>query len=198
VTHAGERLRLARIEKEMTLREVEEMTGLSKDTISRVERGLREPLPLTVAKLARAYGHAAEDFLEGLSTPKVQAPPSPGPEPQRAAEGRGRRAEVESFITEAEEVLDDPDLVRDVCLGMLENGGIFFARVRQERFTADPRISKRGHTWREFNDLAVAEQSMERFLKKAQMVYRNKFGKPDQETEKMLKALPGGLDEEAG
>jgi transcriptional regulator with XRE-family HTH domain len=56
----------------MTLRQAEEETGLSKDTISRLERGLRTPQPLTVGKLAEAYGHPIEEFLEN---PKVQAPP---------------------------------------------------------------------------------------------------------------------------
>jgi transcriptional regulator with XRE-family HTH domain len=55
----------------MTLRQAEEETGLSKDTISRLERGLRTPQPLTAAKLAEAYGRSIEEFLEA---PKAQAP----------------------------------------------------------------------------------------------------------------------------
>jgi transcriptional regulator with XRE-family HTH domain len=55
----------------MTLRQAEEETGLSKDTISRIERGLRNPQPLTTGKLAEAYGHSIEEFLEA---PKVQSP----------------------------------------------------------------------------------------------------------------------------
>jgi transcriptional regulator with XRE-family HTH domain len=56
----------------MTLRQAEEETGLSKDTISRLERGLRTPQPLTAAKLAEAYGRSIEEFLE---SPKAPAPP---------------------------------------------------------------------------------------------------------------------------
>jgi transcriptional regulator with XRE-family HTH domain len=68
VTQIGNRLRLARAQAGMTLRRAEEETGLSKDTISRIERGLRAPQPLTAAKLAEAYGHSIEEFLEA---PKV-------------------------------------------------------------------------------------------------------------------------------
>jgi transcriptional regulator with XRE-family HTH domain len=72
----GQKLRLARIQAEMTLRETEEETGLSKDTISRIERGIRSPQPLTVAKLAKAYGRSAEEFF-----PKAEAPaPNPSHE----------------------------------------------------------------------------------------------------------------------
>jgi transcriptional regulator with XRE-family HTH domain len=71
VAHIGVRLRLARIQSEKTLREVEAETGVSKDTISRVERGLRNPHPLTVAKLARSYGRLAEDLLEDTPVPKA-------------------------------------------------------------------------------------------------------------------------------
>jgi transcriptional regulator with XRE-family HTH domain len=65
-------MRMARIEVEKTLRQTEEETGVTKDTISRIERGLREPHPLTIAKLAKAYGRPTEELL----VPKESAPPS--------------------------------------------------------------------------------------------------------------------------
>jgi transcriptional regulator with XRE-family HTH domain len=59
----GERLRLARIEANLTMREAAERAGVNKDSISRIERGVRPPNALTVGKLARAYGRTAEEFL---------------------------------------------------------------------------------------------------------------------------------------
>lgn len=69
VAQTGSRFRLARVQAGMTLRQAEEETGLSKDTISRIERGLRNPQPLTAAKLAEAYGHSVEEFLEAPKHP---------------------------------------------------------------------------------------------------------------------------------
>lgn len=77
MTQVGNRLRLARVQAGMTLRQAEEETGLSKDTISRIERGLRAPQPLTAAKLAEAYGRSIQEFLE--------APKAPAPQPERSA-----------------------------------------------------------------------------------------------------------------
>lgn len=60
----GERLRLARVEAGLTMRKAETVSGVNKDTISRIEKGRkRGPNPLTVAKLARAYGRKPEEFL---------------------------------------------------------------------------------------------------------------------------------------
>jgi transcriptional regulator with XRE-family HTH domain len=47
----------------MTLRDAEEATGLSKDTISRIERG-RKPQQATIDKLAKAYGRSPDEFIE--------------------------------------------------------------------------------------------------------------------------------------
>ncbi len=74
----GERLRLARMEARLTLRQAEAQSGVNKDTISRSERGLHKPHPLTIARLAEAYGHPADEFLEvppETTSPKVEAPP---------------------------------------------------------------------------------------------------------------------------
>ncbi len=51
-----ERLRILRAERRMTLRELEEASGVSKDAISEIERGLRQPRISTVLNLAEGLG----------------------------------------------------------------------------------------------------------------------------------------------
>ena len=48
----------------MTLREAEQLTSVDKDTLSKIERGLRHPYDVTLSKLARGYGVPVEDLLE--------------------------------------------------------------------------------------------------------------------------------------
>jgi transcriptional regulator with XRE-family HTH domain len=48
----------------LTLREAEQMTGVDKDTLSKIERGLRHPYDVTLSKIARGYDVPVEDLLE--------------------------------------------------------------------------------------------------------------------------------------
>ena len=58
------KLRVLRAERGLTLREAEELTGVDKDTLSKIERGLRHPYDVTLSKLAKGYGVPVEDLLE--------------------------------------------------------------------------------------------------------------------------------------
>ena len=58
------RLRVLRAERGLTVRQVAELSGVAKETISQVERGERHPYDRTLAKLAHAYGVPVEDLLE--------------------------------------------------------------------------------------------------------------------------------------
>jgi transcriptional regulator with XRE-family HTH domain len=58
------RLRVLRAERGLTVRQVAEISGVAKETISQVERGERHPYDRTLAKLAYAYGVPVEDLLE--------------------------------------------------------------------------------------------------------------------------------------
>ena len=58
------KLRVLRAERGLTLREAEQLTGVDKDTLSKIERGLRHPYDVTLSKLARGYGVPVEDLLE--------------------------------------------------------------------------------------------------------------------------------------
>jgi len=54
----------------MTVRQLAEASGVNKDTISAVERGLRRPHSMTLAKLAEALGVPVDE---------LEAPPKPEP-----------------------------------------------------------------------------------------------------------------------
>ncbi len=58
------RLRVLRAERGLTLREAAVMTGVTKETISDLERGLRHPHDPTLAKIAQGYGVPFEELLE--------------------------------------------------------------------------------------------------------------------------------------
>jgi transcriptional regulator with XRE-family HTH domain len=60
----GYRLKLLRIERGLTVRDVSELTGLAFTTVSRIEREEAHPHDITVAKLARAYQIPPTDLLE--------------------------------------------------------------------------------------------------------------------------------------
>jgi transcriptional regulator with XRE-family HTH domain len=46
------------------LREAEELTGVDKDTLSKIERGIRHPYDLTLSKIARGYDVPVDELLE--------------------------------------------------------------------------------------------------------------------------------------
>ncbi len=58
-----ERLRELREQRNLTLRDLEESSGVSKDAISEIERGLRRPRRSTVEKLAQGLGVELEALL---------------------------------------------------------------------------------------------------------------------------------------
>lgn len=53
----GLQLKIARIEKEWTQEELQEITGVSAATIIKIERGTGNPKLKTVYKLIKALGH---------------------------------------------------------------------------------------------------------------------------------------------
>ncbi len=60
---------MARLERGLTLRGAAERTGVSKETISELERGLRKPHPPTLYKLAQGYGIGVGELLEDPAAP---------------------------------------------------------------------------------------------------------------------------------
>jgi transcriptional regulator with XRE-family HTH domain len=77
------RLRVLRAERGLTLRDAEHETGVDKDTLSKIERGLRHPHDVTLAKIAKGYGVPVEDLLE---EPKAPRPDTKAEAPQLTRE----------------------------------------------------------------------------------------------------------------
>ncbi len=59
----GRRLHRARIERGLSLRQAAARTDTTKETLSELERGLREAHPSTLAKIAKGYGVEISDLL---------------------------------------------------------------------------------------------------------------------------------------
>lgn len=62
------RLRVLRAEKGLTLRELAQRSGVSKDAISEIERGLRMPRVSTVISLAKGLGVDPQELLGELAS----------------------------------------------------------------------------------------------------------------------------------
>src|SRR5215218_4905142 len=70
------KLRVLRAERGLTLRDAERLTGVDKDTLSKIERGRRHPHDVTLAKIAEGYGVPVSELLEepARAAPKAEAP----------------------------------------------------------------------------------------------------------------------------
>src|SRR5687768_14101920 len=80
------RLRVLRAERGLTVRQVAELSGLTKETINRLETGKTHPYDRTLAKIAKAYGVPLEELLEEpveLAGGKGEAPQETGRLQQR-------------------------------------------------------------------------------------------------------------------
>jgi transcriptional regulator with XRE-family HTH domain len=74
------RLRVLRAERGLTLRQVEEITGVDKHTISNVERGESKPYDATLARLARGYDVPIDELLMEKTAPEVALPLAEAPQ----------------------------------------------------------------------------------------------------------------------
>lgn len=86
------KLRVLRAERGLTLRQVEEKTGVDKHTVSAIERGLSRPYDVTLARLARGYGVSVDELLEEKFLPKAEAPSGSG-QPKALGENSPEREE---------------------------------------------------------------------------------------------------------
>jgi transcriptional regulator with XRE-family HTH domain len=97
----------ARIESGLTLRQVAAKTGLSKDTVSSIERGTRVPWPQTLHALAEAYNVPIDRFLKSREEMESGKAPAPPPEPARVEEERRTSRDEQERET-------GPDLVAEI------------------------------------------------------------------------------------
>jgi transcriptional regulator with XRE-family HTH domain len=75
------RLRVLRAERGLTLRDAERLTGVDKDTLSKIERGVRHPQDVTLARIAKGYEVLVEELIEE-PVPLGEAPEA-GPTTER-------------------------------------------------------------------------------------------------------------------
>jgi len=76
----GDRLRRVRAARNLSLRDVEDMGGPSKDALSAAERGIHKPNQQTLAKIADALGMSIDELKAelGEKAPPVPATPLSG------------------------------------------------------------------------------------------------------------------------
>jgi transcriptional regulator with XRE-family HTH domain len=67
------KLRVLRAERGLTLRDAEHLTGVDKDTLSKLERGLRHPHDVTLSRVAKGYGVPVDELIEEHDPGKVLA-----------------------------------------------------------------------------------------------------------------------------
>ena len=99
-------LQRLRAEQQLTLRELEDRSGVSAEAISAIERGTRKAQLLTLAKLARALGVDIEQLVEEQPSPKVQAPPEEERRSLTAYELNAAHA-LDAFCSQLEEFLTE-------------------------------------------------------------------------------------------
>ena len=69
----AEKLRVLRARHGLSLSEAAERVGVTRDTLSELERGKRDPYTPTITKLARGYGLSVEELLFEEAPPKALA-----------------------------------------------------------------------------------------------------------------------------
>jgi transcriptional regulator with XRE-family HTH domain len=87
-TSLGRKMRLLRAKRGLTLRSAADLCGVTKETLSALERGTREPHDPTLAKIAKGYGVPVEELIEE-PVPLAEAPEA-GPTNER---GSGKESE---------------------------------------------------------------------------------------------------------
>jgi transcriptional regulator with XRE-family HTH domain len=156
------KLRVLRAERGLTLREAEELTGVDKDTLSKIERGLRRPYDVTLSKLAKGYGVPVEELLEEpvplAEAPREAGPPEKSEEERRAGYLRAWRAFAHKLVLRWKQ--DPPKSGREIAVvldamqALLDEGA--FERPPEQITTSDKREAS------EWLDLSLLFQDIDR------------------------------------
>jgi transcriptional regulator with XRE-family HTH domain len=100
-----------RAERGLTLREAASLTGVAKETISDIERGLRQPHDPTLAKIAKGYGVPVEELLkepEVSLAGKAEAPigeAGTGPADRHSEEKGAGQPDIDSYLEEEHQLI---------------------------------------------------------------------------------------------
>jgi transcriptional regulator with XRE-family HTH domain len=158
------KLKRLRAEKGLTMDALEERTGVSKRTISEIERGMRAPQALTLAKLAGALGVDMGELHEE-ETPKVSSRLSSEKAPEEASEEERREREREEDLVAvvarwakpyAERCIEEGEKL-ELRLSSLENAvpvsaDSFYTQLNELNLVYDE-LSGKGQIPEEFEDL---------------------------------------------
>ena len=125
------RLRVLRAERGLTVRQVAELSGVAKETVSQIERGERHPYDRTLAKLAHAYGVPIEELLEEPALAGKADAPTTG----RGEEPRGRKIRI--TVTDTAGVTDSVEV--EITREKLE---AIFRAVEAHAATADEALEE--------------------------------------------------------
>jgi transcriptional regulator with XRE-family HTH domain len=166
----AERLRILRAREGLTLTEASERIGITRHTLSSLERGGQEPHYPTLAKIAKGYGVPVEELL-GEPVPLGEAPREAGPpekseEERRLGYLRSWRAFVYKLVHRWEQ--DPPESSREIAVvlvamqALLEEGA--FERPPEQITTSDKREVS------EWLDLKLLFQGIDRLNQMADSV----------------------------
>jgi transcriptional regulator with XRE-family HTH domain len=149
------KLRVLRAERGLTLREAAALTGVAKETISDIERGLRHPHDPTLAKIAKGYDVPVEELLE---EPVLAGTPGKVEAPRGAGQAQTSTRTAEDFERKMAHVLEPvrTETLRDVqaITRLIESGGI---PQHSGREAAEAEARKR------FSDAFSGEERVEAF-----------------------------------
>ncbi len=136
-TSLGKRLRLLRAERGLTLRSAADLCGVTKETLSALERGVREPHDPTLAKIAKGYGVPVAELLEEpVLAGKAEAPP-PGPTNQQDPLPPSSREVPEDGDGEGQRAVGIGRVGPETRIEVLEQGWISPVKKRNERWRAE-------------------------------------------------------------
>lgn len=141
----AERLRLLRAREGLTVTEASERIGITRHTLSSLERGGQEPHYPTLAKIAKGYGVPVEELLKEpvslAAASQETGPPEKSEEERRSGYLRSWRAFVYKLVHRWEQ--DPPESSREIAVvldamqALLDEGA--FERPPEQITTSDER-----------------------------------------------------------
>jgi len=134
------KLRVLRAERGLTIREAERLTGVDKDTLSKLERGVRRPYDITLSRLARGYDVPVEELLEEPAELSRERVPL-----AEESEGTGPEAldELLDRLGARTKNLANPELIRDLEGASDAAVGAVISEIRQEMELLIPELQRR-------------------------------------------------------
>jgi transcriptional regulator with XRE-family HTH domain len=131
------RLRLLRAERGWTLREAAPKLGVTPGTLSELERGVRHPQDVTLARIAKGYGIPVEELLEEpVLTGKAEASEA-GPTNQQNPLPPSSREVPEDGDGEGQRAVGIGRVGPETRIEVLEQGWISPVKKRNERWRAE-------------------------------------------------------------